>query len=123
MELNVGLEESFQSIDDFYATFPNDYEVLFFCKEDPYTGKYNLCKYSDGLNFKKRERYNIIVYPTEKKRFIMKAYQHNQNAGWIWGLKDTGYWTENNGARTGPEMAPFFIHFNRQSSIDLTVPD
>ena len=81
MELNVGLEESFHSIDDFYATFPNDYEVLFFCKEDPYTGKYNLCKYSDGLNFKKRERYNIIVYPTEKKRFIMKAYQHNQNAG------------------------------------------
>jgi len=38
MELNLGLEESFQSLDDFYATFPPDYEFLFFCVEDPYTG-------------------------------------------------------------------------------------
>ncbi len=69
MELNLGLDDSFQSIDDFYATFPPDYEFLLFCVEEPYTGRYELCQY-DKLDFNKRERYNIVVYPREKKGYI-----------------------------------------------------
>ena len=70
MELNLGLEESFQSIDDFYATFPPDYEFLSFCAGDAYTGHYELCQY-DGLNFEKKQGgYNLVVYPIEKKKYI-----------------------------------------------------
>jgi FkbM family methyltransferase len=81
MELNLGLDESFRSIDDFYATFPPDYEFLFFCMEDPYTGQYKLCVYDDKLNFREKGAYNIIVYPIEKKRLINEAYSRNKMAG------------------------------------------
>lgn len=69
MELNLGLEDSYQSIDDFYATFPSDYEFLLFCVNDPYTGHYELCQY-DGLDFTKRSMHYAVVYPKEKKRHI-----------------------------------------------------
>jgi FkbM family methyltransferase len=77
MELNLGSEESFKSIDDLYATFPHSYELLLFCKEDPYTGHYQLCKQGDRLDFKKQERHNIVVYPMEKKQVVMTASRHN----------------------------------------------
>jgi FkbM family methyltransferase len=69
MELNLGLEESFQSIDDFYATFPPDYELLFFCITDDYSGHYELCQY-DRINFGEKKMYYIVVYPKEKKRHV-----------------------------------------------------
>ena len=78
MELILGLEESFQSIDDFYATFPPDYEFLFFCVGDAYTGHYELCQ-RDGLNFKiKQPYYQIVAFPIQKKRFI-KLENKNEN--------------------------------------------
>jgi FkbM family methyltransferase len=66
MELNLGLEDSFQSLNDFFATFPPDYEVLFFCVREPITGHYKLCQY-DMLTFGTSD---IVVYPTGKKRLI-----------------------------------------------------
>ena len=69
MELNLGLDVSFQNNDDFYDTFPPDYEFLLFCVEEPYAGRYELCQF-DKLNFGKRGQYNIVVYPKEEKRHI-----------------------------------------------------
>ena len=69
MELNLGLEDSFQSIDDFYATFPPDYKFLFFCVKEPLTGHYELCQY-DRFSFKKKESYEIVVFPKEKESII-----------------------------------------------------
>jgi len=63
------LEESFQSLDDFYATFPTDYEFLFFCVTNPYTGHYELCQ-NDRLNFGEKKMYYIAVYPKEKKGLV-----------------------------------------------------
>lgn len=71
MELNLGLEESFQSIDDFYATFPPDYEFLFFCVKEPLTGHYELCQY-DRFKFDKKEAYEIVVFPKEKRGIVDK---------------------------------------------------
>lgn len=76
MELNLGLEESFQGIDDLYATFPHGYEFLLFCMEDPYTGHYQLCKQENRLNFRKQERHNIVLFPAEKKHVVVQASQH-----------------------------------------------
>jgi FkbM family methyltransferase len=69
MELNLGLEESFQSIDDIYAVFPADYEFLFFCVKEPLTGHYELCQYN-RLTFEKKESYEIVVFPKEKKGVV-----------------------------------------------------
>lgn len=69
MELNLGTEESFHNLDDFYATFPINYDFLTFCVEDVYSGHYELCKY-DRFDFGKKERFNIVVFPVEKKDLI-----------------------------------------------------
>jgi hypothetical protein len=83
MELNLGLEDSFQSLDDFYATFPPNYEVLFFCVREPVTGHYELCQYDmltfGKKQFGKKQYFDIVVYPTEKKRLISWENKRNKS--------------------------------------------
>jgi FkbM family methyltransferase len=80
MELNLGLDDSFQSMDDFYKTFPPHYEFLYFCVAQRYTGHYELCQY-DRLNFAKKEMHYIVVYPIEKKSFISLKNKNEKQGG------------------------------------------
>lgn len=72
MELNLGGSLSFQSANDFFDSFPDDYVLFSFALEDRITGNYELAE-SPFSSFKQLPSggyYNVVVCPKEKIKFL-----------------------------------------------------
>jgi FkbM family methyltransferase len=75
---------SVKSHEELLALFPENYEFLTFSeRSDPTTGVYVLEPIAGLLRFDKREQHDIVAYPIEKKKFIVRPDTVHETKGLV----------------------------------------